>query len=1374
MADREIRLVGSFRDDITPKLRKLNLSIDQVTKSFSKMQAKLRPITRDMGTLAMASERVANAKKAQRSAMESSIRTMQQYRREAGALNRANRSITTGLNTQRNSVASSVRAMNQYRTAVGKVIASQKRLKPTVLPPATALPRQPRGYLPQHIAPGGGGAGGGLEAGVFGVTLGNTLSSFMTNAILRGFRLGVGLMQKPFQYFGRAMAERINDEMSDIQSAGGMFALDQKNAEGQRLFKGFADARSMQERLNRSLAQSAAALPGATNDYVRAARGLTDTVMMAFGKNQQAFKGFAEQLGAREGATSEEAITKVLQRFTEQTVLLGRGSRGGMPLTMLMEQLVTRERVNVQAMRMRYVQLRDNPLLASMLEEAQGEINASVAGSAERFAAVMKALDRALPQEVINAMRMSASGLQESIRSAFMDPDTGLFGLGRELDVAVAKTNDFGQFVDAQGNVVSDASKAVKENTTLFKILRDTLGGFLTPLAELASFLPALFDPLKEVAASFVELREVSMTFLTNFTKYTNFFKDAKFEDAGARGALAAINKLLNSLGMIDRGEALANAKFLEKEGSNLSGIAQRLLKQLFSSDLMRQIGGALGRAIGSVLSSITAVLGGANDMANAGPFAKGFKDGFTAAGGQKAIVTIFKSIFGLIGRGILEIFKAAPLETSIAAGLALFGPSIAASVGTSIVSAIPNLMSRALGGAPVKGPKLPVGPGRIKGRPQVLARQAAQKAPGAGRMAYAAQEFRAGKALGGVRGGVGAAVRSLTEPFKVGGKVATTFVGKMGNVVKGLGKFGGALLIFGGLFDFISALFTGKDLGQSLGAAAGPILGTLIGGALLGPLGAFIGGWIGSMEAVTTPLGDAFSAVIGTLSTVTDFLGTILGDAIGLLSGLISLIPGVSDGFNVLHFAIFALLSPFKLLQIGVLGIYEAYLKLRSMLPGGGEAKKKLAEVSAQRQKATDEFTIQGRVVARYKLDEQLAAEQEKLKKARNDKEKKRIREYIKVLEGMGAKTSAVAKSVGVTPKTPAAETAKPEAPSGPSWGEQYSKWWNTNFEAFKSGLKSAWDGFTNFFAQTTPAAWNRAIEFSKNALKSVWDGLVKFFVQDIPYAIGFAIGFKIRSIKNVWDGLVQFFTVTLPGAWNTAISRFQSVLSATWNTVVAFFQSLPGLMVAAWNALVAWAQSLPQTIGATFTSFINYVSTIPGQIMDGLMKVGTAIIDWVKTLPGRALSALTGGMAAGAETAIPKYDGKGRPMSLGSAISTEMRNKPPGSSLVIANSSETVIPAFRGHNLEKFKAEAFPAFQGYDLESLRAIPAQGGYMRTTPMPAMTVSGGGGGGGSFDVGKVEVTINDNTGDISKVSDQAAEMILQSMYRQARAEVITS
>jgi len=67
--------------------------------------------------------------------------------------------------------------------------------------------------------------------------------------------------------------------------------------------------------------------------------------------------------------------------------------------------------------------------------------------------------------------------------------------------------------------------------------------------------------------------------------------------------------------------------------------------------------------------------------------------------------------------------------------------------------------------------------------------------------------------------------------------------------------------------------------------------------------------------------------------------------------------------------------------------------------------------------------------------------------------------------------------------------------------------------------------------------------------------------------------------------------------------------------------------------------------------------------------------------------------------------------------------------------------------------------------------------FMRPTQMASLiegSTRAGVTGAGNFEVGSVEVTINDNTGDIAKVSDQAAEMILQSMYRQARAEVITS
>ena len=76
----EIKLVGNFTDNITPKLRKLSKALDDVSKSFTKIQKKLRPITREMGNLAMASERVSKALKDQKTAIDMNARSWSNYK----------------------------------------------------------------------------------------------------------------------------------------------------------------------------------------------------------------------------------------------------------------------------------------------------------------------------------------------------------------------------------------------------------------------------------------------------------------------------------------------------------------------------------------------------------------------------------------------------------------------------------------------------------------------------------------------------------------------------------------------------------------------------------------------------------------------------------------------------------------------------------------------------------------------------------------------------------------------------------------------------------------------------------------------------------------------------------------------------------------------------------------------------------------------------------------------------------------------------------------------------------------------------------------------------------------------------------------------
>jgi hypothetical protein len=945
MADKEIRLVGSFKDDITPKLAKLSKEIDAVTKSFTKMQGKLRPIARDMGVLAMASERLGD-----------------------------------GLRSQRTGFETNIRAMQQYRSEMGKVARAQRAIRPTTL----SAPRGGGGGTPRVRGGGGGGTGIGE------IAIGSAIGGVVTSAIVAGFQTGVQLMTKPFEMFGRAFAERIGDEMEDIKSAGGMFALDKKSKTP--LFTSFEDAMKMQEGLNRSLAKSAAALPGATSDYVKAARGLTDTVMGAFTKNEEAFKKFATELGARQGATSEEAITKVLQRFTEQTVLLGQGQKGGMPLTMLMEQLVTRESVNITGMAARYAQLRSNPLLAGMLKDAEAEINKTTAGTAERFRAVMKALDAALPQEVVNKMRRSVSGLIEATRSAFLDPDTGLFGLSRELQMTVPAVNQFGQYVDENGKAVRDAALAARESTSLFKILKETLANFAVPILELLSTLPQIFDPFKKIAEQFKELRETSNLFYRNFNSYTkwfenqsaNFMKQAEKitdpkaaadlkrranmlkEQAGGRGALATLNNALASIGAIDDKQFKANAAKLADtskagiESFGAKGMAEMtktLLVQFGNSKYIADLAETLGKAMGAFIDTVFTMLDGALsgvESKTGNKIVEAFGRGFASVINKRRadeiaeiidrlltkvfdmaanilITKVIPAIGVAIIKSIEAAWKAGPLGKFlvIVGVLTTFQRAVVAA--TAAMKALALL--RALGGGGLRGLGGVAGPARTAAGSRAMAIGAGIRGSFRGSLmgragtAMAARGMPAmpgfmGGAMQGVRGAGARMTKFMRSPVGGGigaGALTAVFSGletlsqlegidaersqlekerkealKQGDYqrVAEIGKEQSAL-----------ADLKGKTQAEGVGGIAGSLAGGALGGLIGGPIGAMIGAQVGNA------IGTKFGPAIGNWwnSTAAPFLSN-LGATIGNFftqtipawwSG--TAWPGIQNAFNLL-----------------------------------------------------------------------------------------------------------------------------------------------------------------------------------------------------------------------------------------------------------------------------------------------------------------------------------------------------------------------------------------------------------------------------------------------------------------------------------------
>ena len=661
-------LVGDFKDNITPKLTKLNREIEALSKNFTKISTKLRPISKEFGNMAAASERMSSALKAQRGAFDSNIRSMTQYRREVGKLRAANDQL----------------AKSQSRAGRGG-----------------------RGGAGGGIPPigGGGGSGGrggsGLAAAAGGFVAGEGIANGITSAIVRGFNIGVGIMQKPFRYAANAIGERIQDEMSDISSAGGMFAVDKRDNLG--IFKSFDDARRFQEDLNAKLAQSAAALPGETSEYVQQAKMLTDSMMISFGKNKEAFTKFAKSLDSSVSG-DRDALATVTQKFTEKAVLLGKGSGGssayGVP--QILEMLLSQEKVNVKAFQ-RFTAYRANPLFKNALEAAEGELKKTAGNSAERLQIIQRVLDEAIPNDVVMAMQNSADGIYQAVKSAFLDPEAGLLGFGRKIDAVKIKARDsLGRFINDAGDVVKTAEEAAEQSASLFQLLREIVGGFVLPLTGLIDILPQLYDPLAGIAKEMVNLRDVSQTFFKAFNEYTAWFEQysTQLEKGGskkmgnmireskkARGSLAAINNLLASVGAIDASEFEKNAQMLKTvDTSKLGDIAKNMFGQLFDSKFMEDLGRTIGSVVGSTLKALGDFMAGVSNLAEAGPFAKGLAKGFEKAKGGKGISMIFKSLFGLIGRTLMTVFKSAPLETSILAALTVGIPLLQGAITTGIM----------------------------------------------------------------------------------------------------------------------------------------------------------------------------------------------------------------------------------------------------------------------------------------------------------------------------------------------------------------------------------------------------------------------------------------------------------------------------------------------------------------------------------------------------------------------------------------------------------------------------------------------------------------------------------------------------------------
>lgn len=1314
MASEEIKLIGSFKDDITPQLKKLNKQIESVGRSFGKFSRNLRPIAKEFGRMAGASRQFNDELRQQAKLMNSSSRAMREYKTQAGKMVGAMRAVE----------AQRQKAMR----AAGVSKAEQKRGGGGAVP-------VPGGPAPSKGAGAKAGATIGASAGQsFMKNIASTAIGIgIANAFMGGVQKVKNMFMAPFQKFGAAFNERISDEMDDLKSAGGMYALDMDltSASGnERLFKNFNDSLRFQEEINTRMAQSASNLPGTTSEFVMMNRRLTDTVQMVMENNRESFIKFGEEQGADVSGggidAAKEAMAQVGQNLTESLMLASAGQQGGLPMDLAIQQLVNMEKgkFKAQAFTNKFrAAFQKNPLLKNFLMRAEDEINKMEAGSSEKLAVIMDVFQRALPEEQIAKMRGSLAGLMESVRSGLMDPQGGLFGLSRAVAEFDERGNSIGNLmkknVDTYGNIlykISEdlttetgepmmlAGKAVKKGaeltakqleelglefdkttgivrnagkdvgkfststTYLFEQLREIGANYGAVLTQVVGLLPSIFDPFAKMTKALVPLRDDSIEFFRVFSSvnesinaqadYMKKTGDTAMKGVAtnlrkqvmARGALFTFADFLSGTGAMGAEEAQKIKDQLVGEGSRtkeavdgFDETAAALFKQMFSrllnSDLTKRIAEVFGTLFGGIIRTTFDIINGLmTGFVEEGPMKKvmdgfiaGFNEQFKDMGGFSGFM---QKVNDLLAKIISEIGKFV-MTTVIPF---LIKSLIQFIIGGFKAGPIGALMSGALLVGLVKGViGMTTAAYNAAISLKAAAASAKQFALGFGKPTFGPQQTAAGTKGMMLGSSIKSAIASVQEfffgPIKdIKGKGALDSARSAMKTYKGSGG------IMGKLGAGIQNFKVGAGIKQMLGAGlkSGLKMGA-VGGILKAGLGLLEGK--SPLDAISEGLasagGSAIGAAIGTVifpgvgTAIGALIGGIIADNQGVINFVKGALMGLGEVFTAVSDAIGPVFSSIGEIFTGLIGIFTSF-GLSAEGANEGMSGLQLGINTIRFALLPLVGLINGLAVVFAGLEGGIA-----------------MLDYAigKVTWNQERQNKALERAAAAQEKVEAAATRQQ----------------NYNENLFAPVVTSP-PGAT---PTPIPGATTPTIASPQFPTAAV--------TKPVPAFPTEAITKPIADLKAPID------------ATTTAVKETQVPVTEAKTAMEALKTELP-------PAIDTSVKTGVEPVAAKIDTMNSTVSTAASQVVSAL-SVGQKVEVYAQTpLPVRMegiaglLAAAGGGKTKGAgyKGWFPMYKGNvysaAGGMNLGSAIATEMRNKPAGSDLVIANSAETIIPPGMG----------------------------------------------------------------------------------------------
>jgi hypothetical protein len=203
-------------------------------------------------------------------------------------------------------------------------------------------------------------------------------------------------------------------------------------------------------------------------------------------------------------------------------------------------------------------------------------------------------------------------------------------------------------------------------------------------------------------------------------------------------------------------------------------------------------------------------------------------------------------------------------------------------------------------------------------------------------------------------------------------------------------------------------------------------------------------------------------------------------------------------------------------------------------------------------------------------------------------------------------------------------------------------------------------------------------AIQAIPGLLSNAWKGF-QVWIQDLPANLGYALGSARANMESAWKRFVQWWN-NLGAEFRTTVNRIGWQFKGAWEG----FKKVVSEILSGKFDWAGLASRLSSTIWNIVKSGIDGVRNLASGFANWFSGFGRGMEAGYRETRGGYRSTETQQRQAGSSlNPLFQIRAKG---GLGDAISQELRMKPPGSDLVVANSSETIIPAAGGLGMKDF----------------------------------------------------------------------------------------